>query len=113
MADDRKKPRVEQVYSITSAREGHSDELGAREIRYAVSMLFRSFCFLGGVFAWLYVAVWLGVILMVLAVFLPYTSVILANAGVRKAPEASSFLKPDPYGEIGTGPADQRDRERE
>ncbi|RYJ07209.1 MAG: DUF3099 domain-containing protein [Actinomycetales bacterium] len=100
------------VYSITSAREAHSDELGSREIKYAISMAIRSLCFVGGVICWLNVAVWLGVILMILAVFLPYTSVVMANAGVRKKSEGGTFLSPEPFGEISqgtTGPAQGED----
>ncbi len=100
------------MYSITSASTGHSDELGAREIRYAVSMAIRSICFVAGVIAWQYV-VWVGVVLIVLATFLPYTSVVLANAGVRKKATGSDIMTPDPYGELPSAPEDRgepRDR---
>lgn len=100
--------RDEQVYSITSASEGHSDELGSREIRYALSMLVRTLCFIGAVVAWNHV-MWLAVVLLVGAVFLPYTSVILANAGVRTKGEGSDIMKPEPFGQIGEGPAERRD----
>ena len=105
------RPQREVVYSITSAREAHSDELGSRELKYAVSMAIRSLCFVGGVICWLNVAVWLGVVLMLLAVFLPYTSVVMANAGVRRKAEGADFLTPEPFGEIGQGePRDDEDR---
>jgi hypothetical protein len=94
--------RGDQVYSITSASTGHSDELGARELRYALSMGLRTACFVGGVAVWNHV-LWLGILLFVGAVFLPYTSVILANAGVRSKAEGSDLMKPEPYGEIGDG----------
>ncbi|MEH3033671.1 MAG: DUF3099 domain-containing protein [Aeromicrobium erythreum] len=99
----------EQVYSITSAREAHSDELGAREIKYAISMAFRSICFVGGVIAWQHV-VWLGVVLMLLAVFLPYTSVVLANAGVRKKSSGDNLMDFEAHGELGPGSSDRTDR---
>lgn len=108
----KERPR-EMVYSITSAREAHSDELGSRELKYAVSMAIRSLCFVAGVVCWLNVAVWLGVIFMVLAVFLPYTSVVMANAGVRKKSEGGTFLSPGPYGEIGQGTTDPTKAEDE
>lgn len=106
-----RRPR-EQVYSITSAREAHSDELGAREIKYAISMAFRSLCFVGGVIAWQHV-VWLGVILMLLAVFLPYTSVVLANAGVRKKSSGDNLMDLEPYGEITDGRPSTPDTRRD
>ena len=103
MPQDPTKPRrTEQVYSITSAHTAHSDELGAREMRYAISMGVRSLCFVGGVIAWQYVT-WLGVVLFVGAVFLPYTSVILANAGVRHKASGSDLMTPEPFGEIEDG----------
>lgn len=105
--------RSEQVYSITSASEGHSDELGAREIRYAISMGIRTLCFVAGVIVWSHVP-WLGAAFFALAIFLPYTSVILANAGVRKRGEGSDILKPEPYGELraGTDPEDGAEESR-
>lgn len=89
----------DEVYSITSAAQAHSDELGSREFRYAISMGIRSICFIGGVIAWQY-APWAGVVMLVLAIFLPYTSVVLANAGVRKKGTGSDLIDPGPYGEL-------------
>ncbi|MEH3068438.1 MAG: hypothetical protein PGN15_10455 [Aeromicrobium erythreum] len=47
------------------------------------------------------------------AVFLPYTSVILANAGVRHKGEGTDIMKPEPFGQIGDGPAEERRAERD
>lgn len=94
--------REDQVYSITSASESHSEELGARELRYALSMGVRTLCFIGAVITWNHV-LWLAVVMLVGAVFLPYTSVILANAGVRSKADGSDLMKPSPFGEIGDG----------
>ena len=91
--------RDEQVYSITSASSSHSDELGAREITYAISMLVRTLCFVGGVVLWPY-SMWVGLVLFLFAIFLPYTSVILANAGVRRQATGDDIMKPGPVGEI-------------
>lgn len=95
------------MYSITTAKEGHSDELTSREIRYAISMGLRSVAFVVGVLAWLYVAVWLGAILLVLAVVLPYTSVIIANAGVRRAGDADHVLEQPEFDQIDQGPPER------
>ncbi|MGJ9412435.1 DUF3099 domain-containing protein [Aeromicrobium sp. CF4.19] len=101
----------DKVYSITSASTGHSDELGAREIRYAISMAIRSVCFVGGVVVWQY-QTWVGVVLLALAIFLPYTSVVLANAGVRTKASGSDLMAPEPHAELTDGPADDRPVER-
>lgn len=82
-------PRKQQVFSITTAAESQSQDRMRREKRYAISMGIRTVCFVAAVivsgpFRWVLVA---G------AVFLPYTSVILANAGVRKKGSG-----PSPFG---------------
>jgi hypothetical protein len=60
---------------ITDARSAASEELATRQRRYAITMAFRTACFLAmifvpGVFRW---------ILFGCAVFLPYIAVIFAN----------------------------------
>lgn len=67
---------------ITDARSGASRELAARQRRYAITMAFRTACFLAmifvpGVFRW---------ILFACAVLLPYVAVIFANQANRRAP---------------------------
>jgi hypothetical protein len=97
-AEDRK-PRGQEVFSITSAPESHSSELGAREKRYAISMGIRTLCFVGAVVA----SGPLRWVLIAGAVFLPYTSVILANAGVRRKGAGPSPFGPEPKGELESG----------
>jgi len=96
-------PRKQQVFSITSAATSQSEEIGGREKRYAISMGIRTICFVGCVaivsttsmpwslFGWL---------LLVGALLLPYTSVILANAGVRKKGAGPSAFGPEAAGEL-------------
>jgi len=79
-----------------SAAESQSADRSRRERRYAISMGIRTLCFIGGVIVLTAVpSPWsrLGWILFVGAVFLPYTSVVLANAGVRK-----KGMGPSPFG---------------
>lgn len=97
--DEDRKPRGQEVFSITSAPESHSSELGAREKRYAISMGIRTLCFVGAVV----VSGPLRWILIAGAVFLPYTSVILANAGVRRKGAGPSPFGPEPKGELESG----------
>jgi hypothetical protein len=84
------------VYSVTSARSGQRDDIGGRERRYVISMAVRTACFIGAVIAWQTVGAWLGATLFVGALVLPYTSVILANAGVRKRATGADLLKNPP-----------------
>jgi hypothetical protein len=93
----------EPVYSVTSARSSQRDELGGRERRYVIAMGIRTVCFVGAVVAWQTVGAWLGAILFVGALVLPYTSVVLANAGVRKHASGADLLAHPP------GTIDKRD----
>jgi hypothetical protein len=95
---ERRADRSEPV-NITSARVSKSDDIRGREVRYVLSMLVRTVCFVGAVFAdgllrWLLVA---G------ALFLPYIAVVLANAGVQKDPVPPEAFDPGPTAELGPG----------
>lgn len=91
-----RKPRGQEVFSITSAPESHSSELGTREKRYAISMGIRTLCFVGAVI----VSGPLRWVLIAGAVILPYTAVILANAGVRRRSDGPSPFGPEAKAEI-------------
>ena len=84
------------VYSVTSARSSQRDEVSGRERRYVIAMTVRTACFVGAVIAWQTVGAWLGAILFVGAIVLPYTSVILANAGVRNRASGADLLDNPP-----------------
>jgi len=84
------------VYSVTSARSSQRDEISGRERRYVIAMSVRTACFVGAVIAWQTVGAWLGAILFVGALVLPYTSVILANAGVRNRASGADLLDNPP-----------------
>jgi hypothetical protein len=77
---------------ITTARSSASDDMRARQRRYAVSMAIRTVCFVAAV------AVGPGVLRWVLvgaAVFLPLFAVIMANAGDQRD---DGFMLPDTPG---------------
>ena len=103
--DTRKEPKGEPVYSITSASSGHSDNIGSRELRYGISMGIRTLCFVGAVVAWQTIGGWVPWVLLVGALVLPYTSVILANAGTRAKGTGSDIIKPEPRGTLEPGPS--------
>lgn len=88
--------REQQVYSITTASTSQSEEIGRRQRRYAFSMGIRTLCFVLAVVLWNYVQ-WLSWVCIAGAAILPYTSVVLANAGVRrKGSGPSPFLDNPP-----------------
>ena len=84
-------PRKQQVYSITTAATSQSQDQSGRERRYAISMAIRTLCFVGAIIA----DGWLRWVLIAAALLLPYTSVILANAGVRKRGDGPSVFGPE------------------
>lgn len=81
--DDKPGRREQQVFNITSASSSQSEEISGRQRRYAISMGIRTLCFVLACVFWSHI-LWLAVVFIVGALLLPYTSVILANAGVRK-----------------------------
>ncbi len=92
--DEKPIRREQQVFSITTASTSQSEEIGRRQKRYAISMGIRTICFLLAVAFWSHI-LWLAVVFIVGALFLPYTSVILANAGVRRKGSGPSPFLPD------------------
>ena len=75
MAGNVDPPRV-----ITDARSGSSVEMDGRVRRYAITMAFRTACFVGLFF----VHGWLRWALFGAAVFLPYVAVLFANQANQK-----------------------------
>ncbi len=113
--DNKPNRREQQVFSITSAATSQSEEIGGRQKRYAISMGIRTLCFVLGVAFWSHIT-WLAVVFLGGSLLLPYTSVILANAGVRsKGAGPSPFLTetktalPGPVKPESTPDADKND----
>lgn len=94
--------REQQVFSITTAASSQSEEIAKRQKRYAISMGIRTLCFLLAVVFWSQV-LWLAVIFIIGALLLPYTSVILANAGVRQKGSGTNTFSAPTSGEITSG----------
>lgn len=105
-------PRKQQVFSITTAAESQTSDRIRREKRYALSMLARTVCFLGGVVLVMQPMPFavLGWIMFVGAVFLPYVAVVFANAGVRKKGDGPSPFGPEPGKQIGPARTTPLDR---
>lgn len=106
MRNDPREPRQQQVFSITSAAESQTADRMRREKRYAISMLIRTACFLGGVGLVMLHGPWAiaGWLMFAAAVFLPYIAVVFANAGVRKKGAGPSPFGPEPGKQIEATP---------
>ncbi len=103
---DKETPKASQndpVYSITSAKSAASDDIHSRELRYGISMGIRTVCFVGAVIAWQTIGGWFPWVLIAAALILPYTSVIFANAGVRREGSGDNLIEPEPYGRLESG----------
>jgi hypothetical protein len=98
---DARKPREQQVFSITSAAESQSEDRLRREKRYALSMGIRTVCFLGGVVLVMQPMPWrvMGWIMFAAAIFLPYIAVGRqrrgAQEGLRPVPVRSRARQAD------------------
>ena len=87
--------------TITDARSGASEELSRRQKRYAITMAFRTVCFV----AMIFVPGALRWVLFACAVFLPYVAVLFANqADQRKAGTPVGGGAPGDAPALTTGP---------
>lgn len=90
------------VHSITAAPEALSVDMGRRMKVYGVQMFLRVACFFGFV---LVDNLWLRVACVIGMVILPWSAVLLANAGADKSDRASSYLGPELNPELTAAPA--------
>jgi hypothetical protein len=81
MAKDR---RTEEVARITTAAQSPNVDLSYRQRRYVISMMIRTLCFIGAVFA--HHIPWLCVLLIGASFFLPYIAVVMANSAAPVIP---------------------------
>jgi hypothetical protein len=93
---------------ITSAARSHSDELGARQRRYVISMSIRTVCFLLAVLSftldWPTWAMW---IFLIGSLVLPYVAVVMANAGASTDPDVPDPFDPGAAGRALPGPPEK------
>ncbi|GAA4227033.1 hypothetical protein GCM10022254_13700 [Actinomadura meridiana] len=86
--------REPMVYTVTDAPRPMSEDIGHRQRRYLMSMAVRTGCFVGAILtAVLGAPVWLVILLVVGALFLPYVAVIVANSG-REPTASAAFDDP-------------------
>ena len=100
----RKEP---EAVRITTATRSHSDDVGARQRRYLISMGVRTVCFLAAVFS---IGHWYLWVFLAASLVLPYVAVVLANAGSSPDPGEMEATGPDPsLPQLGTGPEPRTD----
>jgi len=77
---------------ITTATRSHSDDIGARQRRYVISMAIRTVCF---VLAVVSIGHWFMWVFIIASFALPYVAVVMANAGSAADPGGPEFFEPD------------------
>jgi hypothetical protein len=99
-----------EVFRITGARQGLSDDVRGRERRYVISMSVRTLSVIAAVCLW-NVERHVAIVALVLGALLPYVAVVIANAGREKPPSLpSTFVPTPPRPELPTrGPGDPGD----
>lgn len=95
-------PEQPPVHTITSAGPSLSADQGRRQRSYLLQMAVRVLCFVGAVLTFHRVPAAVTVLLVIGAVVLPYTAVLMANAGRERQDRNPSVLDPRLIG--GTGP---------
>ncbi|MER5636513.1 DUF3099 domain-containing protein [Kitasatospora sp. NPDC002227] len=92
-----------EVFRITGARTGLSEDVRGRQRRYVISMLIRTVCVLGAVVLW-DVQRYAAIGALVCAVLMPYFAVLIANAGRERAPGLPSTFAVSPETPLMLGP---------
>lgn len=93
-----------EVFRITGAGPGLTDDIRKRQRRYAISMSIRTVSFLLAVLLW-HVQTVFAVIALVLGGVLPYVAVVIANAGREGGQPLPPTLSMPTHPELG-GPSE-------
>lgn len=80
------------VFTITDAQRGLSDEQQGRTTRYLISMAIRTVCVIAAIFT----PGWLRWVFIAGAVALPYLAVVIANAGRENDDPGDAGVTPLP-----------------
>jgi hypothetical protein len=86
-----------EVYSVSGARPGRSDDLAIRQRRYLISMSVRTICFVLAVV----LTGWLRWTCVAAALVLPYIAVVMANAVGSATPATPAPYLP-PQASLGS-----------
>ena len=110
---------AEAVPSITSAPEPLAADQSRRERKYLIQMGIRIVCFVAAI---LVAPSWLTWVFAAAAIVLPYSAVLIANAGRDQAHYDTSPMEhralpaagvPGSHGIAGAGPRDTQDHEED
>ncbi len=100
----------QEVFRITGARAGLTEDVKGRQRRYVISMSIRTVCFVLAIALW-HVQTVLAAIALVLGGILPYIAVVIANAGRENSSAAPPAFIPGPTRpELGRGRSEGSDR---
>ncbi|GHB35127.1 hypothetical protein GCM10010347_00310 [Streptomyces cirratus] len=92
---ERSKRNGAEVFRITGARMGLSEDVRGRQRRYVISMTIRTLSVIATVFLW-DVERHVAIVTLVAGALLPYVAVVIANAGRESAPSLPSHFLPAP-----------------
>lgn len=109
-----RKQGTTEVFRITGARQGLSDDVRGRQRRYVISMTVRTLSVIAAAVLW-NVERHVAVVALALGLLLPYVAVVIANAGRENAPSLpSTFVPPPVRPTLGAGddPAGERTEAR-
>ncbi|MER6158003.1 DUF3099 domain-containing protein [Streptomyces sp. NPDC001868] len=101
----RKQSNVE-VFRITGARQGLTDDVRGRQRRYIISMSVRTLAVIAAAVLW-NVERHVAVVALVLGAVLPYIAVVIANAGRENAPSLPSTFVAAPTRPMITPPREK------
>lgn len=87
----RKHSGGDQVFRITGAAAGLSEDVRGRQRRYVISMGVRTLCVIAAIVLW-NVSAPLAWLALIGGAVLPYIAVVVANAGRENAPGLPSSL---------------------
>ncbi|MFB7943004.1 DUF3099 domain-containing protein [Streptomyces sp. NPDC056049] len=93
-----------EVFRITGARQGLTDDVRGRQRRYIISMSVRTLSVIAAAVLW-NVERHVAIVALALGVLLPYIAVVIANAGRESAPSLPSAYLPAPV-RPALGPAE-------
>ncbi|MFE3516620.1 DUF3099 domain-containing protein [Streptomyces sp. NPDC059166] len=84
-----------EVFRITGARQGLSDDVRGRQRRYIISMSVRTLSVVLAATLW-NVERHVAMVALALGLLLPYVAVVIANAGRENAPSLPTTFVPAP-----------------
>jgi hypothetical protein len=84
-----------EVFRITGARQGLTDDVRGRQRRYVISMLVRTLAVVLAAVLW-NVERHVAIVALVIGVLLPYIAVVIANGGRENASSLPSVFVPSP-----------------